>query len=54
MTVSGWIFLILAWSAILGLFLYALLRTLRSGKNNTSSSQNREIRNQSNGQLQSK
>jgi len=46
MTVSGWIFLILAWLAILGLFLYALLRTLRSGKNNTSSSPEREIRNQ--------
>jgi len=46
MTVSGWIFLILAWSAILGLFLYALLRTLRPGKNNTSSSPQQEALNE--------
>jgi len=40
MTASGWIFLILAWSAILGLFLFALLRTLRSGNKNMSGSKN--------------
>ena len=45
MSVSGWIFLILAWSAILGLFLFALLRTLRSNKNNTSDNPQQEVRN---------
>ena len=29
MRLSGWIFLILSWAAILGLFFFSLLRTLR-------------------------
>jgi hypothetical protein len=36
MTISGWIFLTIGWVIILGLFLFALLRTLRLPKNSRS------------------
>lgn len=33
MTISGWMFLTIGWAIILGMFLFALLRTLRLPRN---------------------
>lgn len=32
MKLSGWIFMLVSWGAIIGLFVYCMARTLRSGK----------------------
>lgn len=32
MTTAGWIFMLLSWGGILGLFIYCMVRTLSSGK----------------------
>jgi hypothetical protein len=34
MTTAGWIFMLLSWGVILGLFIYCMVRTLTSGKRN--------------------
>lgn len=32
MTAAGWIFMLASWGAIIGLFIYCMGRTLKSGK----------------------
>ena len=32
MKLSGWIFMLVSWGVIIGLFVYCMARTLRSGK----------------------
>jgi hypothetical protein len=32
MTVAGWIFMIVSWAVIIGLFTFCMTRTLRPGK----------------------
>jgi len=36
MRLDGWLFMIISWSAILALFFYSLIRTLRSKDSNKS------------------
>jgi len=31
---SGWLFMLVSWTVILGLFVYCMARTLRSGQDN--------------------
>ncbi|MCI0498336.1 MAG: hypothetical protein L0Y36_01460 [Planctomycetales bacterium] len=31
MTISGWIFMLISWAVILGLFIFSMVRTLRPG-----------------------
>ena len=33
MTAAGWIFMLLSWSLIIGLFAYCMVRIIRSDKN---------------------
>jgi hypothetical protein len=32
MTTGGWVFMVLSWLGILGVFVYSLARTLRTGE----------------------
>ena len=34
MTLGGWLFLILSWTVIIGVFLYCMVRTLRNRSSN--------------------
>ncbi len=36
MTISGWIFMIVSWAALLGLFIFSMYRTLRSKDQSSS------------------
>lgn len=38
MTFSGWIFMIVSWAAILGMFVFCMSRTLRPPKQNDDQS----------------
>ena len=39
MTPAGWIFMIISWAVILGLFTFCLTRTLRPGNKNENKSE---------------